>query len=56
MATLNLNKILRGFNYNGEFLTESNLIDLLEFSRDKFEDISELKDYLESDDISENIN
>ena len=51
-----INEIVKGFEYNGEFLDKNDLWDLINFRGGKFEDITELKDYLNNDDLSDFIN
>ena len=53
---LRINKIIKDFDYKGEFLNNANLSDL--FYGMKFDDFSEVIDYLEDNDsncISDNI-
>mgnify|MGYP000580157884 CR=1 FL=1 len=51
-----INEIVKGFEYNGEFLDKNDLWDLINFRGGKFEDINELKDYFNDDDLNDFIN
>ena len=51
-----INEIIKGFEYNGEFLDKNDLWDLINFRGEKFEDINELKEYFNNDDLYDFIN
>ena len=51
-----INEIIKGFEYNGEFLDKNDLLDLINFRGGNFEDINELKDYFNNDELYDFIN
>ena len=46
-----INNVLKGFEYKGEFLDKNDLVDLLEFKGDNFENLEDLRDYFNDDDF-----
>ena len=46
-----INDVLKGFEYKGEFLDKNDLVDLLEFKGDNFENLENLRDYFNDDDM-----
>ena len=46
-----INNVLKGFEYKGEFLDKNDLVDLLEFKGDNFENLEDLRDYFNDDDM-----